>query len=286
MSRNPSEPVTRAWIGLMRARETVLGAIERDLKAADCLPLAWYDVLLELVRAPQGRLRPHHVLHLGSHGRGDYGSGALDSRMRILRWGILGTARINRALVPPLASSPRNTLHAIASRDLARAEESIVRSHVDNCLMFGYITDFHFGPALPEASLRVSRMTNISVGATCFQVDAWPNAVTVASGLRVPSPFADTLILDAIHRSGGTAVAVSEESMLDAMLELARLEGCFACPEGGATLAALRQLVTSGELARDARVVIYNTGSGLKYPEAWRAALARRARPGAEQVNA
>ena len=118
------------------------------------------------------------------------------------------------------------------------------------------------------------------------RVDAWPNAVTVASGLRVPSPFADTLILDAIRRSGGTAVAVPEEAMLAAMLDLARLEGCFACPEGGATLAALRQLVARGDIARDARVVIYNTGSGLKYPEAWRAALARRTRPGAEQVNA
>jgi len=61
MSRNPSEPVTRAWIGLMRARETVLGAIERDLKAAGCPPLAWYDVLLELVRAPEGRLRPFEI---------------------------------------------------------------------------------------------------------------------------------------------------------------------------------------------------------------------------------
>jgi threonine synthase len=109
-------------------------------------------------------------------------------------------------------------------------------------------------------------------------IEPWANAATVASGLRVPSPFADTLILDAIRRTGGTAIAVSEESMLDAMLELASLEGCFACPEGGATLAALRQLVTSGEIAHDARVVIYNTGSGLKYPEAWRAALARRGR--------
>jgi threonine synthase len=107
-------------------------------------------------------------------------------------------------------------------------------------------------------------------------IEPWANAATVASGLRVPSPFADTLILDAIRRSGGTAVAVTEEAMLDAMLELAGLEGCFACPEGGATLAALRQLVTSGEIASDARVVIYDTGSGLKYPEAWRAALARR----------
>jgi DNA-binding MarR family transcriptional regulator len=61
MSRNPSEPVTRAWIRLMRARETLLGAIERDLKAADCLPLAWYDVLLELGRAEHGRLRPFEI---------------------------------------------------------------------------------------------------------------------------------------------------------------------------------------------------------------------------------
>ena len=122
-------------------------------------------------------------------------------------------------------------------------------------------------------------------------VEPWANAATVASGLRVPSPFADTLILDAIRRSAGTAVAVSEEAMLDAMLELASVEGCFACPEGGATLAALRQLVVSGEIAHGARVVIYDTGSGLKYPEAWRAALARRsqrrtARSGPESVSA
>lgn len=61
MSRNPSEPVTRAWIRLNRARDRVLGAIEQDLKAAGCLPLAWYDVLLELSRAPDGRLRPFEI---------------------------------------------------------------------------------------------------------------------------------------------------------------------------------------------------------------------------------
>jgi DNA-binding MarR family transcriptional regulator len=61
MSRNPSDAAVKAWIGLMRAREAVLGAIERDLKAADCPPLAWYDVLLELVRAPRGRLRPFEI---------------------------------------------------------------------------------------------------------------------------------------------------------------------------------------------------------------------------------
>jgi len=108
------------------------------------------------------------------------------------------------------------------------------------------------------------------------RTEPWANAVTVASGLRVPSPFADTLILDAVRSTGGTAVAVSEEEMLDAMLELSAQEGCFACPEGGATVAALRQLLVSGELKRTDRVVIYDTGSGLKYPEAWRAALERR----------
>ena len=108
------------------------------------------------------------------------------------------------------------------------------------------------------------------------RTEPWANAATVASGLRVPSPFADTLILDGVRSTGGTAVAVSEEEMLDAMLELSIQEGCFACPEGGATVAALRQLLASGEVKRTDRVVIYDTGSGLKYPEAWRAALERR----------
>jgi DNA-binding MarR family transcriptional regulator len=61
MSRNPSDPVTRAWIALMRARDAVLGAIEHDLKAAGLPPLGWYDVLLELSRAPGGRLRPLEI---------------------------------------------------------------------------------------------------------------------------------------------------------------------------------------------------------------------------------
>ena len=61
MSRNPSDAVTRAWIKLIRAREKVLGAIEHDLKAGGCPPLAWYDVLLELSRAPGGRLRPFEI---------------------------------------------------------------------------------------------------------------------------------------------------------------------------------------------------------------------------------
>lgn len=109
------------------------------------------------------------------------------------------------------------------------------------------------------------------------RVTPWPDASTAAMGLRVPSPFADVLMLRAIRETGGTAVAVSEEDLMDGMLELAGTEGCFACPEGGATLAALRRLRASGEVKGDDRVILFNTGSGLKYPEAWRGALARRA---------
>jgi len=109
------------------------------------------------------------------------------------------------------------------------------------------------------------------------RVTPWPDASTAALGLRVPSPFADALMLRAIRETDGTAVAVSEEDLMDGMLELAEMEGCFACPEGGATLAALRRLRVSGEVKSGDRVVVFNTGSGLKYPEAWRSALARRA---------
>ena len=104
----------------------------------------------------------------------------------------------------------------------------------------------------------------------------WADAATVASGLRVPSPFADRLILRSIRESGGRAVAVGEDEMLTGMADLAREAGCFACPEGGATLAALRKLRDAGGIEPSARVVIFNTGSGLKYLEAWRLALARR----------
>ena len=110
------------------------------------------------------------------------------------------------------------------------------------------------------------------------RISEWQDAWTVASGLRVPGPFADTLILRAIAETGGTAVAVSEDDLLDAMVELSRREGCLACPEGGATLAALKQLRASGEVSAEDRVVLYNTGSGLQYPEAWRLGLERAAR--------
>ncbi|MBZ5610995.1 MAG: threonine synthase [Acidobacteriia bacterium] len=95
----------------------------------------------------------------------------------------------------------------------------------------------------------------------------WENAHTVAAGLRVPKPLGDALMLDAIRKSGGTAIAVSDEELLDACLELGADEGIFAAPEGGACVAALKKLLANGFLKPDERVVLYNTGAGLKYLE-------------------
>ena len=93
----------------------------------------------------------------------------------------------------------------------------------------------------------------------------WQNASTVAAGLRVPKPLGDVLVLSALRASGGTAVAVEDEEILDAGIELATLEGMFAAPEGAACIPALRKLLKSGFLSPAERIVIYNTGSGLKY---------------------
>jgi threonine synthase len=94
----------------------------------------------------------------------------------------------------------------------------------------------------------------------------WAEPRTYAAGLRVPSPVGDRLILGAIRESGGTAVAVADEEMAIGQLEIARGEGMFACPEAGAALAGLRRLVERGLVDRDERIVLFNTGSGLKYP--------------------
>ena len=95
--------------------------------------------------------------------------------------------------------------------------------------------------------------------------EPWPDPRTVASGLRVPHPFADYLILRALRESRGTALAVSDREILQAMRDLALYEGVVACPEGSATLAGLRRLVDEGWLDDDETVVLLNTGSGLKY---------------------
>ena len=93
----------------------------------------------------------------------------------------------------------------------------------------------------------------------------WQGAHTQASGLRVPKSFADRLILKDIRLSGGLAIAVSDEQMLQAQSLLATTEGVFACPEGAATLAGLIPLIGRGWIRPDERVVLFNTGSGLKY---------------------
>jgi threonine synthase len=97
----------------------------------------------------------------------------------------------------------------------------------------------------------------------------WQGAQTVAAGLRVPKPLGDFLILEALRTSGGCAIAVSDRETLDAGIELATEEGMFAAPEGAACVAALRKLLASGFLKPSEQIVIYNTGSGLKYLEAY-----------------
>jgi threonine synthase len=104
--------------------------------------------------------------------------------------------------------------------------------------------------------------------------EKWENASTVAAGLRVPKALGDFLILADVYASGGEAVAVNDDALMSACRELARLEGILAAPEGGAGLAAIRHLVERGKIARHESVVLFNTGSGYKYLEAWQAATA------------
>jgi threonine synthase len=95
--------------------------------------------------------------------------------------------------------------------------------------------------------------------------EAWPNAATRAAGLRVPKPYGDYLILDILKESGGTAIAVSDDEIMSALRDWGRNEGIFAAPEGAASLAAYRKLRASGFFNEEDQVVLFNTGSGLKY---------------------
>jgi threonine synthase len=97
------------------------------------------------------------------------------------------------------------------------------------------------------------------------RTENWQNAHTLAVGLRVPNVFADRLILRALRESAGTALAVSDAEILEAGREMAQSEGVLACPEGAATLAGLRHLVKNGWIEPDETVVLFNTGTGLKY---------------------
>src|SRR2546427_4266859 len=101
----------------------------------------------------------------------------------------------------------------------------------------------------------------------------FPNAVTIASGLRVPGPLGDHLILSMLRQTNGTAITVTDDEMLHAGRELASLEGIFAAPEGAATVIAARKLAASAWIKPQETVVLFNTGTGYKYAEAWQRAL-------------
>ncbi|HTI51600.1 MAG TPA: threonine synthase, partial [Planctomycetaceae bacterium] len=95
--------------------------------------------------------------------------------------------------------------------------------------------------------------------------ELFPNAATVAAGLRVPAAVGDFLMLRAVRASRGTAVVVSDADLLDGVRELSRYQGVYACPEGGAVWKAAEQLLAAGWLKADEEIVLFNTGSGLKY---------------------
>jgi threonine synthase len=97
------------------------------------------------------------------------------------------------------------------------------------------------------------------------QAEPWKDPRTVASGLRVPGSLGDFLMLRAIRKSGGQAIAVDDDALMADARRLAALEGIDACPEGGASLAALRRLQKSGHVGPRDTVVLFNTGTGLKY---------------------
>lgn len=95
----------------------------------------------------------------------------------------------------------------------------------------------------------------------------WSGAETIASGLRVPKAFADYLILDTIYKSAGSAVSVSDQSLIEAVYEIAQKEGLFMCPEGAATYVTLKILTREGFVKPTDRVLLFNTAAGNKYPE-------------------
>lgn len=113
----------------------------------------------------------------------------------------------------------------------------------------------------------------------------WEAAWTVAGGLRVPNPVAGALVLNTIRTSGGCAVAVSDQEALDAGCALAASEGIFAAPEGAACVAALPKLLASGAVKPDERIVIYNSGAGLKYLEAYSTRFPRSASGEADKLG-
>lgn len=96
--------------------------------------------------------------------------------------------------------------------------------------------------------------------------DRWEDAHTIASGIRVPRAIGDFLILDAVRKSGGRAIAVEDSAIEKAVADAAAQDGLLLCPEGGATLAAYRTALDAGWVAPDEEAVLFNCATGLKYP--------------------
>jgi threonine synthase len=118
--------------------------------------------------------------------------------------------------------------------------------------------------------------------------EIWPNAATLASGLRVPKPYGDYLILDVLKKSKGAAVSATDEEIVEAARHWAKVEGVFAAPEGAASLVAYRKLRASGFFKPEDSVVLFNTGSGLKYLDVFDASVSRvrsAARPSSRQIG-
>jgi threonine synthase len=103
----------------------------------------------------------------------------------------------------------------------------------------------------------------------------WNDATTAASGLRVPKPLGDFLILEDVYASHGEAVAATDDEMLDACRSMAALEGIFAAPESGAALAAVVKLIAAKRIGYKESVVVFSTGSGYKYLEVWQDAVSK-----------
>jgi threonine synthase len=98
-------------------------------------------------------------------------------------------------------------------------------------------------------------------------MEAWQNAATFAAGLRVPKPYGDTIILDICRSSGGTCVALPDDTIFQSLLDWSRNEGILLSPEGATATAAYDHLIATGFLKPTDRCVLFNTGSGLKYAD-------------------
>jgi threonine synthase len=116
--------------------------------------------------------------------------------------------------------------------------------------------------------------------------DAWTNAETLAAGLRVPHAYGDYLILDILKKSGGLALAVSDDEIMNGLQHWAKTEGIFAAPEGAAALAGYRKLREREFFSPDDTVVLFNTGSGLKYLDVIeKQKLRAHSRPASRQIG-